>query len=50
MVAGSEEKLAELRAVLEQGSRGSRVDAVHERHMEDAMGEGLESFQIEGAW
>ena len=25
MVAGSEEKLAELRAVLERGSRGSRV-------------------------
>ena len=50
MVAGSEEKLAELRAVLEQGSRGSRVDAVHERHMEDAMADGLESFQIEGAW
>jgi acylphosphatase len=50
MVAGSEEKLAELRAVLEQGSRGSRVDAVQERPMEEAMADGLESFQIEGAW
>ncbi len=30
MVAGSEDKLAELRAVLERGSRGSRVDAVQE--------------------
>jgi acylphosphatase len=40
MVAGSEE----------QGSRGSRVDAVQERHMEEAMADGLESFQIEGAW
>jgi acylphosphatase len=40
----------EMRAVLEQGSRGSRVDAVQERHMEEAMADGLESFQIEGAW
>ena len=31
MVAGSEEKLAELRSVLQRGSRGSRVDAVQER-------------------
>jgi acylphosphatase len=50
MVAGSEEKLAELRAVLERGSRGSRVDAVHETDMPEAMANGLESFQIEGAW
>ena len=50
MVAGSQDKLAELRAVLERGSRGSRVDAVHERHMEESMADGLESFQIEGAW
>jgi acylphosphatase len=50
MVAGSEEKLAELRAVLERGSRGSRVDAVHESNMDDAMAASLESFQIEGAW
>jgi acylphosphatase len=50
MVAGSEDKLAELRAVLERGSRGSRVDAVHEKEMDEAMAENLESFQIEGAW
>jgi acylphosphatase len=50
MVAGSEEKLAELRAVLERGSRGSRVDAVHESNVDDAMADSLESFQIEGAW
>jgi acylphosphatase len=50
MVAGSEEKLAELRAVLERGSRGSRVDAVYESNVEETMAEGLESFQIEGAW
>jgi acylphosphatase len=50
MVAGSEEKLAELRAVLERGSRGSRVDAVLEKDMEETMATGLESFRIEGAW
>ena len=50
MVAGSEDKLAELRAVLERGSRGSRVDAVQESEMDEALAESLESFQIEGAW
>jgi acylphosphatase len=50
MVAGSEDKLGELRAVLERGSRGSRVDAVLEKEMDEAMAESLESFQIEGAW
>jgi acylphosphatase len=50
MVAGSEEKLAELRSVLQRGSRGSRVDAVQERDMDEAMADGLESFRIEGAW
>jgi acylphosphatase len=50
MVAGTLEQLAELRAVLERGSRGSRVDAVYETEMEEAMADGLESFQIEGAW
>jgi acylphosphatase len=50
MVAGSEDKLAELRAVLERGSRGSRVDAVQEKEMDETTAESLESFQIEGAW
>jgi acylphosphatase len=50
MAAGSAEKLAELRSVLQRGSRGSRVDAVQERDMDDALAEGLESFRIEGAW
>jgi hypothetical protein len=50
MVAGSEEKLDEHRAELERGSRGSRVDAVHERDLDEATGKNLESFQIEGAW
>jgi acylphosphatase len=50
MAAGSEEKLAELREVLERGSRGSRVDGVYEREMDEGMAHGLQSFQIEGAW
>ena len=50
MVAGADEKLAELRGVLERGSRGSRVDAVQETDMDEATAEGLAAFQIEGAW
>jgi acylphosphatase len=50
MVAGSEEKLDELRAQLELGSRGSRVDSVYERVLDESMERNLESFQIEGAW
>jgi acylphosphatase len=50
MVAGSAEKLDELRGQLERGSRGSRVDSVHERVLDEAMAQNLESFQIEGAW
>jgi acylphosphatase len=50
MVSGSEDKLAELRKVLERGSRGSRVDAVLQSDMDGALAEGLEAFQIEGAW
>jgi acylphosphatase len=50
MVAGNVETLDELRAQLEQGSRGSRVDSVHESVLDEAMAQNLESFQIEGAW
>jgi acylphosphatase len=50
MVSGSEDKLAELRKVLERGSRGSRVDAVLQSDMDEALAVGLEAFQIEGAW
>jgi len=48
--AGSAEKLAELRAALERGSRGSRVDAVHETDMDESVATDLASFLIEGAW
>jgi acylphosphatase len=50
LAAGSEDKLAELRAVLERGSRGSRVDGVQEKDMDETMAADLESFRIEGAW
>ena len=50
MAAGSAEDLTELRAALERGSRGSRVDAVLERDLDEKTDEGLEPFQIEGAW
>ena len=50
MVAGNLEKLDELRAELERGSRGSRVDSVQELELDEAMAHNLESFQIEGAW
>jgi acylphosphatase len=50
LASGSEEKLTELRAALDRGSRGSRVDAIKESNMEDTMAASLESFQIEGAW
>jgi acylphosphatase len=50
MVAGNEEKLNELRAALERGSRGSRVDAIEESELEAKTADELKSFQIEGAW
>jgi len=47
---GTAEQIAELKAALRQGSRGSRVDAVIEHDLEDSEGEKLEEFKIEGAW
>lgn len=48
--AGEASQLQALRAVLERGSRGSRVDSIDETRMDDKEAEGLKSFQIEGAW
>ncbi len=50
VAAGEAETLAELRAELYKGSRGSRVDAVIEHELEEAEGESLGMFEIEGAW
>ncbi len=50
IAAGDAEALAELRAELHKGSRGSRVDAVVEHELVDTEAESFGPFQIEGAW
>ena len=50
VAAGSEAKLAELEEALREGSRGSRVDQVARHELQDAEGETLGPFTIEGAW
>jgi acylphosphatase len=50
VTAGEAEVIAELREELHKGSRGSRVDAVIEHALEEAEGEALGAFEIEGAW
>ena len=50
VAAGSPDEIADLKASLRKGSRGSRVDAVIEHELEAKEGEGLGPFRIEGAW
>lgn len=50
VAAGDAEALADLRASLRQGSRGSRVDAVLEHDLNDEEAEKLGPFVIQGAW
>lgn len=50
VASGTVEDLAELRASLRKGPRGSRVDRVVEHYLDEKEGQGLESFRIEGAW
>ncbi len=50
VASGDEQQLAELKAALHQGSRGSRVDAVIEHELAESEGKPLGPFQIEGAW
>jgi acylphosphatase len=50
VAAGEAEVIAELREELHKGSRGSRVDAVIEHALDEAEGEALGAFEIEGAW
>jgi acylphosphatase len=47
---GEEADLAELRASLRRGPRGSRVDNLIEHTLADTEAAGLSSFRIEGAW
>ncbi len=47
---GKPEDLAELKAALHKGSRGSRVDAVVEEDLDESEDAQLGPFVIEGAW
>ncbi len=50
VAAGDAEDMAELRASLKRGPRGSRVDRVIEHTLQESEGRDLDSFRIEGAW
>jgi len=50
VAAGDPDALADLRAALHTGSRGSRVDAVLEHELAETEAAALEEFRIEGAW
>jgi acylphosphatase len=50
VASGAEPDLAELRASLRRGPRGSRVDRIIEHHLDENEAAGLAAFQIEGAW
>jgi acylphosphatase len=50
VASGHEADLAELRASLRRGPRGSRVDHLIEHYLDDSEAEGLGSFRIDGAW
>jgi len=50
VASGSAEDLAELRACLRRGPRGSRVDRLVEHYLDEKEAAGLSAFRIEGAW
>ena len=50
VAAGAPDLLAELRQALERGSRGSRVDRIHEHPLAEDEAAKLGPFTIEGAW
>jgi acylphosphatase len=50
VASGEPAELAELRASLRRGPRGSRVDRLVEHYLDESEAEDLSSFQIEGAW
>jgi len=50
VAAGPPEILSELRAALDRGSRGSRVDRVLEHTLDEQEAAKLGPFTIEGAW
>jgi acylphosphatase len=50
VASGTVEELAELRASLRRGPRGSRVDRLIERYLDESEADRLSSFRIDGAW
>lgn len=50
VASGTAEDLAELRASLKKGPRGSRVDRVIEHFLDESEAKELQTFRIEGAW
>ena len=50
VASGTAEYLAELRASLRRGPRGSRVDHLIEHHLDESEAAELRSFRIDGAW
>jgi acylphosphatase len=50
VASGSPEELAELRASLRRGPRGSRVDRLIEHYLDESEAAELSSFRIDGAW
>jgi acylphosphatase len=50
VVAGDVKDLAELRASLRRGPRGSRVDRLIEHYLDEKEAAELDSFRIDGAW
>jgi acylphosphatase len=50
VAAGPPRQLAELKAALHRGSRGSRVDAVLQHELAESEAASLGPFKIEGAW
>ena len=50
VASGDVAELAELRASLRRGPRGSRVDHLIEHFLDDKEAEELSSFRIDGAW
>ncbi len=50
LAAGTPDRLARLRQVLDQGPHGSRVDRVTEEQLPPERAGMLEAFTIEGAW
>jgi acylphosphatase len=50
VAAGPPEALEELKSALHKGSRGSRVDRVHQHLLDEQEAAKLGPFTIEGAW